>query len=290
MPATMTTEPGSRITDHKHETAPTQIAQAGSGRVAYRRFGKRGTFPLLLLNYFAANLDDWDPGITNALAEFRDVIILDYPGVGGSTGTTPARVAAMTRDLVGFCQALGLSVFDVFGFSLGGMIAQQLAAEHPDMVRRMVLLGTGPRGGEGMTFTDLSLEDLDDPVKLLMHAFFTPSETSQAAGHAYLERLKGRTTGRDEPVSRESAAAQLESIREWGAIPAENRFAMLERIAQPTLIIHGNKDVVVAPINAFLLAEHLPNAQLIVYPDASHGAQSQHAEIFFEHVRLFLDG
>ena len=290
MPATMTIEPGSQITDHKHETAPTQIAQAGSGRVAYRRFGKRGTVPLLLLNYFAANLDDWDPGITNGLAEFRDVIILDYPGVGGSTGTTPARVAAMTRDLVAFCRALGLSVFDVFGFSLGGMIAQQLASERPDMVRRIVLLGTGPRGGEGMTFTDLSLEDLDDPVKLLMHAFFTPSETSQAAGRAYLERLKGRTTGRDEPVSREAATAQLESIREWGAILAENRFAMLGKISQPTLIVHGNKDVVVAPINGFLLAEHLPNAQLVVYPDASHGAQSQHAKVFFEHVRLFLDG
>ena len=145
MPSKMRPEPGSQITV-KHETAPTQIAQAGTGRVAYRRFGKRGTVPLLLLNYFAANLDDWDPGITNGLAEFRDVIILDYPGVGGSTGTTPARVAAMTRDLVGFCQALGLSVFDIFGFSLGGMIAQQLAAEHPDMVRRMILLGTGPRG------------------------------------------------------------------------------------------------------------------------------------------------
>jgi pimeloyl-ACP methyl ester carboxylesterase len=170
------------------------------------------------------------------------------------------------------------------------MIAQQLASEYPDMVRRMILLGTGPRGGEGMTFTELSVDELDDPESLLMFAFFTSSDASKAAGRAYIERLKLRATDRDETVSRKAAIAQLESIREWGAIPSENRFAMLSRIHQPTLVVHGNKDVVVAPINAFLLAEHLPNAQLVMYPDASHGAQSQHADIFHEHARLFLNG
>jgi pimeloyl-ACP methyl ester carboxylesterase len=278
------------MSQHMHETALTQFVQVGDVRVAYRRFGKRGALPLLLLNYFAANMDDWDPKITNGFAAERDVIIFDYPGIGRSTGATPSTVAAMTKDFVGFCRALDLSSFDIVGFSLGGMIAQQLAFEFPDMVRRIILLGTGPRGGEGMTFTELSVDELDDPVSLLMYAFFTPSDASQAAGHAYLERLKLRVTDRDEPVSRQAAIAQLESIREWGAIPSENRFAMLGQIRQPTLIVHGNKDVVVMPINAFLLAEHLPNAQLIMYPDASHGAQSQHAEVFLEHVRLFLNG
>jgi pimeloyl-ACP methyl ester carboxylesterase len=278
------------MSQHMHETALTQFVQVGDVRVAYRRFGKRGALPLLLLNYFAANMDDWDPKITNGFAAERDVIIFDYPGIGRSTGATPSTVAAMTKDFVGFCRALDLSSFDIVGFSLGGMIAQQLAFEFPDMVRRIILLGTGPRGGEGMTFTELSVDELDDPVSLLMYAFFTPSDASQAAGHAYLERLKLRATDRDESVSRQAAIAQLESIREWGAIPSENRFAMLGQIRQPTLIVHGNKDVVVMPINAFLLVEHLPNAQLIMYPDASHGAQSQHAEVFLEHVRLFLNG
>jgi len=273
-----------------HETAPTQFVQAGDVRVAYRRFGKRGAPPLLLLNYFAANMDDWDPKITNGLAADRDVIIFDYPGIGRSTGATPSTVAAMTKNFVGFCHALDLNSFDIVGFSLGRMIAQQLAFEFPDLARRIILLGTGPRGGEGMTFTKLSVDELNDQVSLLMYAFFTPSDASKAAGHAYLERLKLRATDRDEPVSRQAAIAQLESIREWGAIPSENRFAMLGNIHQPTLIVHGNKDVVVMPINAFLLAEHLPNAQLIMYPDASHGAQSQHAELFLEHARLFLDG
>ena len=278
------------MSQHVHETAPTQFVQAEDVQVAYRRFGKRGAPPLLLLNYFAAHMDDWDPKITNGLAAQRDVIIFDYPGIGHSTGTTPSTVAAMTKDFVGFCRALDLNSFDIVGFSLGGMIAQQLASEFPDMARRIILLGTGPRGGEGMTFTELTVDELDDPVSLLMNAFFTPSDASKSAGHAYLERLKLRATDRDEPVPRQAAIAQLESIREWGAIPSENRFAMLGQIRQPTLIVHGNKDVVVMPINAFLLAEHLPNAQLIMYPDASHGAQSQHAEVFLEHARLFLNG
>ena len=278
------------MSQHMHETASTQFVQVGDVRVAYRRFGKRRAPPLLLLNYFAASMDDWDPKITNGFAAERDVIIFDYPGIGRSTGTASSTVAAMTKDLVGFCRALRLDNFDIVGFSLGGMIAQQLAFEFPSMARRIILLGTGPRGGEGMTFTELSVDELDDPASLLMYAFFTPSDASKAAGRAYLERLKLRATDRDEPVSRQAATAQLEAIREWGGIPSENRFAVLSQIHQPTLIVHGSKDVVVMPINAFLLAQHLPNAQLIMYPDASHGAQSQHAEAFLEHARLFLNG
>ena len=230
------------------------------------------------------------PRSRTAFAKRRDVIIFDYPGVGRSTGSNPSTVAKMTKDVVAFCRALELGSFDIFGFSLGGMIAQEVAAEHPDMLRRVILLGTAPRGGEDLTFADLSVDELDDPVALTLHALFTPSETSQTAGRAYLERLKVRTGDKDNPVSKQAATAQLATIREWGAIPSENRFAMLGQIQQPTMIVHGTKDVVVMPINAFLLAEHLPNAQLIMYPDASHGAQSQHADVFLEHARLFLDG
>jgi pimeloyl-ACP methyl ester carboxylesterase len=277
------------MAEHTHETAHTQFAQLGAIQVGYRRFGKRGATPLLLLNYFAANMDDWDPQITNGFAAMRDVIIFDYPGVGVSTGEVPSSVAAMTIDCVRLSKAINLRSFDVVGFSLGGMIAQKLAYEHPQIVKKIILLGTGPRGGEGMTFTDLSIDDLNDPVNLLLHAFFTPSDASQAAGHAYLERLKLRTADRVAPVSKQAAVAQLGAIREWGAIPADNRFEMLSQIHHPTLVVHGSKDVVVMPINAFLLAEHLPNAQLIMYPDASHGAQSQHGDVFLQHARLFLD-
>jgi RNA polymerase sigma factor (sigma-70 family) len=155
-------------------------------------------------------------------------------------------------------------------------------------VQRLILLGTAPRGGEGLTFTELSPEEQADPVALLLAAFFSPSEASQAAGRGYMKRLNSRKKDRDLPVSRSSAVAQLATIREWGNIPATGRYATLKNITPPTLIVHCNKDVVVAPINALILAEHLPNAQLIVYSDSSHGAQYQHAKTFLQHVNLFL--
>src|SRR5580692_8080546 len=272
-----------------HESAPTQFAEAGAIRFAYRRFGRRVGTPLLLLGYFTANLDRWDPKVTNGFAAEREVILVDYPGIGGSSGETPSTVATLTKACVKFFLALDLTRVDVLGFSLGGMIAQQLAADHPEMVRRIILSGTGPRGGEAMV-SDLSVDELDDEAGLIMNAFFTQSEPSKAAGRAYIERLKLRAENRDAPVSKQAALAEAGAIREWGVIPQADRFAMLGQIHHPTLIAHGSKDVVVMPINAFLLAEHLPNAQLIMYPDASHAAQSQHAEAFLEHARLFLNG
>jgi pimeloyl-ACP methyl ester carboxylesterase len=278
------------MSNDTHETAATQFVQVGDVRFAYRRFGRGRGLPLLLLNYWAANIDDWDPKVTNGFAAEHEVILFDNAGVGSSTGETPSTVAAMTKDCTDFCRALDLKTFDVVGFSLGGMIAQQLAFEHPEMIRRLILLGTGPRGGEGMTFTELSLDELDDPVALLLNSFFTASERSKAAGQAYIERLKLRVEDRDAPVSIKAAGAQLGAIREWGSIPSTDRYAMLPRIHQRTLVVSGSKDIVVPPINAFLLAQHLPDAQLVMYPDASHGAQSQHADVFLQHTGLFLDG
>jgi pimeloyl-ACP methyl ester carboxylesterase len=169
-----------------------------------------------------------------------------------------------------------------------GMIAQQAALDRPEVVAKLILLGTGPRGGEGMTYNELSPDEQVDPVSFLLAAFFTPSEASQTAGREYIERLSLRTENRDLPVSRSSAEAQLVALREWGVVPAADRYSSLRQINQPTLICHGARDIVVSPINALMLAEHLPNATLIAYPDSSHGSQYQHARLFLEHVRLFL--
>ena len=273
---------------HTHETAPTEFVETNGIRFAYRRFGKPGTIPLLLLGYFNSNMDGWDPEVTNTLASDHEVILFDNAGVGASGGETPHIVAEMTKPCVALCRALGLKQIYVVGFSLGGMIAQQFALEHPELVERLILLGTGPRGGEDMTFTELSPEEAADPVAFLLAAFFSPSEASQAAGREYLKRLESRKDDRDLPVSRDSAVAQLAAIREWGTIPDTGRYVTLKSITQPTLIVHGNKDIVVTPINAFILAEHLPNAQLIMYPDSNHAAFSQHRKAFLEHVKIFL--
>jgi pimeloyl-ACP methyl ester carboxylesterase len=276
------------MTNYSHETAPTQFVETQGIRYAYRHFGKPGTVPLLFLEYFNSNMDGWDPAVTNGLATDHEVILFDNAGVAASGGETANTVMETTPHCVAFCRALGLEAINIVGFSLGGMIAQQLALDHPDLVRRLILLGTAPRGGEGLTFTELSSEEQTDPVAFLLGAFFSPSEASQEAGREYLKRLESRKEDRDLPVSRNSVVAQLAAIREWGTIPATGRYSTLKDITHPTLIVHGNKDIVVPPINAFILAEHLPNAQLIVYSDSSHGAQYQHAKIFLEHVELFL--
>jgi pimeloyl-ACP methyl ester carboxylesterase len=272
-----------------HETARTEFVLVGGHRIAYRRFGRDAGEPLLLLNYFAANMDDWDPAITNGFAADRETILCDLPGVGQSTGKTPPTVAELAKNVVQLFRSLDLRSVDVIGFSLGGMIAQRIAVDHPELIRRLILLGTGPRGGEQMTFAELRIDELDDPAALIMKAFFTPSEGSQAAGRAYLARLGLRNRERDTPVSKESAAAQLDAIREWGRVPAQDRYSDLPRICQPTLIVHGQKDVVVAPVNAFTMQQLIPNAQLLMFPDASHGAHSQHAKFFLPHARLFLN-
>jgi pimeloyl-ACP methyl ester carboxylesterase len=274
---------------YTHETVPTQYVAAGGRRYAYRRFGKKGTGALLFLGYFNSNMDAWDPVVTNGLGDAHDLILFDNAGVGASGGQTPQTVVEMTRDCVAFCRALDLQSIVVVGFSLGGMIAQQLALESPELVRRLILLGTAPRGGEGLTLSELSSEEQADPVAFLLGAFFSPSAASQAAGRAHVKRLRSRTKDRDLPVTTNSAAAQLAAIREWGIVPETGRYATLSRINQATLIVHGNKDTVVNPINALILAEKLPDARLIVYPDSSHGTQYQHATIFLEHVKLFLN-
>src|SRR6202040_3611896 len=273
---------------YTHETVPTQFVEANGIRYAYRRFGKPGTIPLLFGEYFNSNMDGWDRDVTNSLAQDHEVILFDNAGVGASGGNTPHMIAETAKDCVAFCRALGLKQIHVVGFSLGGMIAQQLALEHPQLVGRLILLGTGPRGGEGMTFTELSPEEQADPVAFLLAAFFSPSEASQAAGHEFMKRLESRKNNLDLPVSRDSTVAQVAAIREWGTIPATGRYASLKSITHPTLIVHGNKDIVVTPINGFILEEHLPNAQLIVYPDSSHGAFYQHRKAFLEQVKIFF--
>src|SRR6476661_3173638 len=278
-------------TTQMYTNTPTEVVRAASGiDFGYRRVGNRGGTTLLLANYFAANMDDWDPLIVDGLATDSDVIAFDYPGIGSSTGTTPATVAELAVNCVGFLDALDLTTVDVLGCSLGGMVAQQMASSHPEMVRRMILCGTGPRGGEKLTFTELSIDDLKDPAALILKSFFTPSDSSQAAGQAYLKRLNRPVADRDTPVTMTAAAEQLRAIREWGEVPTTDRYATLKTIQQPTLIVHGTKDIVVDSVNAIILAENLSDATLLILPDASHGAQSQHAEVFLANARLFLSG
>lgn len=281
-------------TGNTHNTAPTRFAQGDGIRFAYRRFGNPMGTPIVLLQHFMGNLDNYDPAITDALATGREVILTDNAGVGLSTGQAPETVAAMARDAASLIDALGLERIDLFGFSMGGYVAQQIAVERPELVRRLILVGTGPRGGEGMDGLAADVAPLFgkvyDPQDLMwLPIFFSPSEASQAAGRRFLERIRARTEDRDVPVSPVTIAAHTAAARlSWGG-PAPGNFDYLKGIPHSTLVINGSKDIVVPTANSYILQQNLPNAELILFPDSNHGSHFQFTEPFNRYVAEFLD-
>jgi pimeloyl-ACP methyl ester carboxylesterase len=278
---------------HTHNTAPTRFVDADGIRFAYRRFGSPIGTPIVLLQHFMGNLDNYDPAITDALATGREVILTDNAGVGLSRGTAPETVAGMARDAASLIGALGLEHVDLFGFSMGGLVAQQVAVDRPELVRRLVLVGTGPRGGEGMGQLNPDVAPLFgtvyDPQDLMwLPIFFSPSGKSQAAGRQFLERIRARTEDRDVPVSEATVAAHLAAAHEWG-VAAPGSYDYLKRICHPALVVNGSNDVVVATVNSYILQQNLPNAELILFPDSNHGSHFQFIELFNRYLTDFLD-
>ena len=271
------------------ETAPTLYVEGSGIRFAYRQLGPSTGTPLVLLQHFSGNIDAWDPAVVNALAADRPVIAFDNAGVGRSTGQTPDNVAAMARDAVTFINLLGLSEVDLLGFSLGGCVAQQMAAENGRMVRKLILAGTAPKGGEEHLLAVLKAAfaktDAPDPRLPL---FFTPSSASQSAGLAFLKRAKVRTEDRDTDNGSAVTDPQAKALITWCATP-DPEHAMLRAIKQPTLVVSGSDDTMLPANNASAMFKGLSNAQLALYPDSGLGALFQHHALFVSQVRTFLD-
>jgi len=274
----------------QHETARTEYIDVSGTRIAYRSFGAdTKNRPLVFMQHYYGNMELWDPNVTNAFARDREVLLFNYEGVGLSEGVSPRSVEDLATATSAFIEALGLETVDILGFSLGGMIAQEWCLRDLPLVGRVILLSTGPRGGEGMEFAELDGGRPPESDEDWLGAFFSQSESSQQAGREYIARTKRRTSDRDLPPSATVAQNQLMAIRAWGKQTSGERYADLSGIKHPTLVVTGLRDIVLPAMNSFILADKIPNAHLIAYPDSGHGAYAQYHELFVKQTNLFLD-
>ena len=266
---------------HRWTDVPTRSIFAGGVEFAYRELGTHhGGTPVVFLVHLAAVLDNWDPRIMDGIAAKHHVIAFDNRGVGASSGSPSDSVEQMAGDAIAFIQAMGFGHVDLFGLSMGGMIAQDIVLKEPQLVRKMILAATGPAGGEGIsTVARVAHYDLlrglltgQDPKQFL---FFTRTPGGIEAGKAFLARLKERSENRDKEITIAAYLAQLRAVKAWG----RKRPADLSVVKQPVLIVNGDDDRMVPTANSHELARRLSNSTLLIYPDAGHGGVFQfHAD------------
>jgi pimeloyl-ACP methyl ester carboxylesterase len=273
----------------RYVDAPNLRLQVGETAFAYRDLGRGTGAPLILLNHWGAVLDNFDPSIIDGLAAKHRIIAIDYKGIGGSSGIAPVTVDEMTSDTIAFIQAMGFGTVDLLGFSLGGFVAQDLALKAPGLVRRIILAGTGPAGGKGIQNVGsvswpLILKGLltfRDPKTYL---FFTSTANGRRAAKAFLGRLGERKAARDKGPTPRAFLRQLKAIKAWGRQAPQD----LSRLSIPVLIANGDNDIMVPTENSADMARRIPDARLVIYPDAGHGGIFQHHADFVSKALSFL--
>lgn len=272
-----------------HQTAVTRFTPVGSTMIAYRILGEGNGIPLIMISQLGGTMDDWDPAITNGLAQKRKVILFDIEGTGSSEGKTPDNIAEMAKGIVSFTRAMGYQKADFLGFSMGSFITQQIALTEPALVNKMILTGTGPKGAEGLSNLPELLAGVAglSAEESFLKFGFTNSSASIQAGKAAYRRIQKRTINRDKPVNEESTNAEIKAVLAW-AQPYPNAFSELSTLSQPTLIIQGDSDLPVPVINARKMSESLPNASLTVFHDAGHPALFQDPGKFLSLALPFL--
>jgi pimeloyl-ACP methyl ester carboxylesterase len=281
------TPPDPRVS---HKTAETRLIDASGVQFAYRRSGAPGSRPLVMLQHFRGNLDNWDPALTDALANEREVILVDYPGAGSSSGTFGPTIADAARQMIAFVEALDLPEIDLMGFSIGGFVAQEIALIRPGLIRRLILAATGPKGGprmHGWRDDIAAAARGESKPENLLYIMFAHTEPSQAKGLEFLDRFMARTEDRDAPTNVALRDAQYDAIVEWG-IPDHAALQRLTGIKSPTLIIQGDGDLMIPPELSHLMAGLIPDARIRIYPDAAHGFLFQYPTEVAAEVNTFL--
>lgn len=280
--------PGPNVTDY-HQTAVTKFVSIGKTNLAYRVLGNKPGIPIILIASLGSTMDDWDPAITNGLAQEYKVFIFDLPGVGSSGGTTTPNIADMSKSVVQFISALGYTKVNLLGFSMGSFIGQQIVLTNPSLVNKIILTGTGPKGAEGLSNLPNLLASTAglSPEQFFLVSHFTTSQASQNAGKLSWQRMQRRTVNRDKPITNESLTAELYAVLGW-AQPYPDAFNELKTIKKPVLIVQGQADSLVAVVNAVRMSQNIPGAKLIVYPDAGHGSFYQYHREFIRSALNFL--
>ncbi len=284
-----TKEQSSAQQEFNHQTAPTKSIKIDGLDFTYRSFGKETEIPVVFLQHFTGNMDNWDPEVTNAIAANHRVILFNNRGVGSSKGTTPDNVPAMAQDAVSFIQALGYRKVNLLGFSLGGFIGQRIAADYPALVNKLILAGTGPLGGKSIAQLESHLQKAfaDGPDRVLINLFFSKTPTSIKAGEDFLKRLAERQIDRDTPSSQETITNQAKAIVGYG-LATDEGYRLLQSIQQPVLIFNGNEDIMVDSINSYIMLQHIPQAKLVLWSDSGHGGIFQYRQDFVEQANTFL--
>lgn len=279
----------SQTSSLKWKDAPTKSVDVAGTKFVYRQLGPKDGVPVIMLNHWGAVLDNFDPRIIDGLAARRPVIAFNYRGVGASGGEAPLTVAEMARDAIAFIRALGFEEVDLLGFSLGGFVAQDIVLKEPGLIRKVILAGTGPAGGEGIEKVGLvswplilkGMLTFRDPK---FYLFFNSTATGRRAAKDFLTRLKERTADRDKPITMGAFLRQLKAIKAWGAQAQQD----LSEIRKPVLVANGERDRMVPSSNSVDLARRLPNAELILYEDSGHGGVFQYHEAFLIKALEFL--